>query len=405
MIKGLKPIDWSKHRGLLRPYSLFGTFEAIVPTLQEFNFNKLQLLPNQDADGLPQACTAYAQLGIASNEDYTVYDDYDWFYRKTLALDGSPYGAPCDIITSLKTGTDYGVKSKTMTEAEALNNRRAPYFIVEKLGDWYDALLSAMQTIQGGISLGTEWQPIFETVGHDGIIPPFTANKNWTEGHDWIAYGQKIINGEPRIICVSHQGRVYGNQGEIYFNRQQINDLLSSNGAGAFGQKHASPQDIAKVRMSILDAIYSFMQQILNLIEKGVSILPMNPAGSFPTKLDTFCLAIRDYEGKPGDLNYINNNPGNCRPSPVGYLPKYGKVTIAHTASGDFAHFETYALGWEYLENLVHFRAELHPNWTFVDFFSNYAPSKDKNNPQDYAQNVADHCGVPVTTTLSQFLT
>lgn len=115
--------------------------------------------------------------------------------------------------------------------------------------------------------------------------------------------------------------------------------------------------------------------------------------------LDTFCTAIRDFEGNPGDLNYENNNPGNCRCSPVGYLPKYGRVLCV----GGFARFASYGLGWEYLENLVFHRIVLHPQWTFRDFFYNYAPPADNNPSESYAEFVAKRCGVPVTSLVSSY--
>lgn len=113
--------------------------------------------------------------------------------------------------------------------------------------------------------------------------------------------------------------------------------------------------------------------------------------------LEHFCLAIRDYEGKPGDLNYQNNNPGNCRCSSVGYLPKYGKVLCVKTASGMFAKFPTYQLGWEYLMALVVERIHQHPDWTILDFFKNYSPSTDNNNPARYAAYVASRIAVDVS--------
>lgn len=116
--------------------------------------------------------------------------------------------------------------------------------------------------------------------------------------------------------------------------------------------------------------------------------------------LDTFCTAIRDFEGNPGDLSYRNNSPGNCRCSPVGYLPKYGAVQCVK----GFARFPTYELGWEYLQNLVHFRAHLHPQWTILNFVENYAPPKDGNPTMKYALFIAKRCGVPISTTLSQLL-
>lgn len=117
-----------------------------------------------------------------------------------------------------------------------------------------------------------------------------------------------------------------------------------------------------------------------------------------PDMLETFCLAIRDFEGKPGDANYRNNNPGNFKCSPVGYAAKYGKVRCS---PGGFAIFPTYELGWLYLLNSVRNRAKKHPEWTIRDFFYNYAPPADHNPTEKYAQFVARRCGVAVDTRLA----
>jgi hypothetical protein len=114
--------------------------------------------------------------------------------------------------------------------------------------------------------------------------------------------------------------------------------------------------------------------------------------------LEIFCTAIRDFEGKPGDMNYRNNNPGNFRCSPVGYLAKYGNVKCVN----GFARFPSYELGWLYLKESVKQRAKKHPNWTIRDFFHNYAPPSDNNPTEAYARNVAKKCGVLVDTTLAK---
>jgi hypothetical protein len=120
-------------------------------------------------------------------------------------------------------------------------------------------------------------------------------------------------------------------------------------------------------------------------------IMPVEaPPANAPT-LTTFCTAIRDNEGSPGERNYRNNNPGNCRYSPVGYLPIYGIVT---RDPDNFAIFETYALGWLYLENLVKEKFEKNPNETIYQFFENYAPVSDGNDPVKYAAFVATRCDV-----------
>jgi hypothetical protein len=128
-------------------------------------------------------------------------------------------------------------------------------------------------------------------------------------------------------------------------------------------------------------------------------------------RLTVFCEAIRDFEGKPGDLNYQLNNPGDCRPSPVGYLPKYEPVEIIDTDTdprypyhiGKFAKFPTYELGWEYLQAMVHMMATNHPNWTLIDFFNHFAPASDgSNDPNQYAKFVANRLSVIPTTTFKQ---
>lgn len=137
------------------------------------------------------------------------------------------------------------------------------------------------------------------------------------------------------------------------------------------------------------------LTQIIKLSEIVVKLM-VQLLKKKTNNLEKFCLAIRDFEGKPGDLNYKNNNPGNVRCSPVGYLPKYGNVKCVN----NFAVFPTYALGWEYLNNLVHFIAVSHPTWTILDFFKSYAPPST-NPTRKYAIFIADRLGVPVSTTLN----
>jgi hypothetical protein len=132
------------------------------------------------------------------------------------------------------------------------------------------------------------------------------------------------------------------------------------------------------------------------VVKPHMDTVPTTVPESKPDMLTTFCTAIMNFEGGPGDLNHLNNNPGDFRCSPVGYLPKYGNVKCVH----NFAVFPTFELGWEYLVASVHYRAAAHPNWTILDFFENYAPPSDNNPTEKYAQTVAAACGVPVDTTM-----
>lgn len=173
-----------------------------------------------------------------------------------------------------------------------------------------------------------------------------------------------------------------------------------------------------------MNFLYRFMDWFIGWIYPNVPLpMPSNDSTHTPvsapkpppdksSNLVRFCTSIRDYEGRPGSLNYQLNNPGDCRPSPVGYLPKYGLVEIIDTNTdprylyhkGKFAKFPTYALGWEYLLNMVHFTAANHPAWTLYDFFAHYAPTKDGNSPKPYAENVAKRCGISPSDTLASYL-
>ncbi len=147
----------------------------------------------------------------------------------------------------------------------------------------------------------------------------------------------------------------------------------------------------------VIEQLKRLVAQLISFNNKQMEQTTAQPGQS---KLEIFCTQIRNFEGIPGDLNYQNNNPGNVRCSPVGYRSMYGDVKC----SNGFAVFPTYELGWEYLLNLVHYRAQLHPNWTILDFFNQYAPTGDNNQPNNYAAFVARHCGVSVDTTLATLL-
>lgn len=137
------------------------------------------------------------------------------------------------------------------------------------------------------------------------------------------------------------------------------------------------------------------LKTALLALEEYLNKLSMN-------KLDTFCLAIRNYEGSPGDRNYRNNNPGNARYYYGGYLPIYGHVGMDKDG---FAVFKDYDTGYLYLKNLVKHKIEVHPDWTISDFFHVYAPTADSNDPDAYAFFVAKRLGVDVTYKISNILT
>lgn len=113
--------------------------------------------------------------------------------------------------------------------------------------------------------------------------------------------------------------------------------------------------------------------------------------------LDSLMFWMREFEGKPGDLNYKNNNPLNCRCSSVGYMPVYGNVKCVN----NFAVFPNYELGWLYAKNLLKQKIAKHPTWTLTDLISDehdgWAPPSDYNPSTRYVQFLAKYLQVDVS--------
>lgn len=146
------------------------------------------------------------------------------------------------------------------------------------------------------------------------------------------------------------------------------------------------------------------MEEEKNIPVNTPIIEPENPSKK-ETLLNLMFEAMRDFEGKPGDLNYKNNNPLNCRCSRVGYLPKYGNVKCVNR----FAVFPTWELGCEYGKNLILHKAKKHPEWSLTTFIGHstegWAPAEDNNHPENYASYVAKRMGVnPFTFRVGELL-
>lgn len=393
---GLLPIKRKDHR----TYDFHATFGSVdIDTIpREFNFDVSGKFPDQNAEGLPQACTAYTENDIASNDDKVGYfDDPLFTYNNTKNMLGLTGQVPVDLMTALKSGTVFGVKKKVETPDQALTHRRSPYFIVK---GGFDGLVSAMWKKQGGLSIGTPWLMSFNSVASDGLIPAFTAPKSFSSGHCWEACGVKIIDNFPHIICKPWKGLTFGDHGYCYLNRKQIDDLLGIPGSGAFGQKHAEPEDIRAVKMSVIETLISWLQVLLGkaLASGKASIpdLPLTPPIATPqpqpeslkSKLLDWAHAIEAFENSPKAWC----NPGAIR----------GK-------DGKFLIFRTYQEGFDYLcDYLTRAATGKHPaykpEFTLLRFTETYAPSADRNHPDLYAAFVAKRLGVTVAEKIKNLI-
>jgi len=102
-----------------------------------------------------------------------------------------------------------------------------------------------------------------------------------------------------------------------------------------------------------------------------------------------------------GTRSWRNNSPGNIK--------FVGQGSAIGQDKGGFCIFPSYEVGFQALSNMIKRAASgeskvYKPNMTFVQFFNVYAPSSDKNDPDQYARVVAKACGVAITTEIRELI-
>lgn len=259
MKNGVKPIKID-HRN----YSTH-TFGTTFAFATEVNLDAGFGFPNQNADGLPEGCTGYSQSELCQDQDKARYKP-KFTYEKTLFMMNAKEGEPCDMPTSLKSTKVYGVQSiNETTDAEASKHLRGAYYQVEKVGDWFDGIRSAISQNNCSVSVATQWYESFGNPTHGIISDTPAGNFSW---HNYKISGWKVINGETYLIAKSWQGANYGDNGYCYFSRTLINKLLSVSGAGAFIVAPYDPSKLKTVELGIFQTILSYFVRWLESIKK-----------------------------------------------------------------------------------------------------------------------------------------
>lgn len=123
---------------------------------------------------------------------------------------------------------------------------------------------------------------------------------------------------------------------------------------------------------------------------------------SKPDYLTLMAEAIRDYEGKPGDRNYINNNPGNLRGGQWSLAIGFDDKRFCIFKTMEDGMFTLRVM----LTNCALGKSQVYkPTDSLVNFFSKYAPSSDNNNPQSYATFIGKRMAVnPFTWQIKNLL-
>lgn len=171
----------------------------------------------------------------------------------------------------------------------------------------------------------------------------------------------------------------------------------------------AFPTESPVDKQGIIQKLINLIAQALGFVQKEVDRITKENSTSIevpeptPQKaIDSFCLAIQEFEGyfapgvnskyPNGTISWRNNNPGNLRPA--------GQIGMTGSKGG-FAVFKNYEVGYQALYHQVEIACNgkskvYHPNMTILEFFSKFAPSSDGNYPKIYATFVANKLGVSV---------
>jgi len=328
-------------------------------------------------------CVAYSVCDIAEDQQKKPFDILDLWSR----IPSNQFGSdPRDV---LKEAVSNGLLP--LGQGQRVKDWKSYWSAMAGARDVFDNVRSAVVLSNSPVMCGTYWYDSWLNVPAFGVMP---MGKNPLNGHAWVVEGWKQINGEPMLIVEAWVGR------KMYMPRNVFNEAMKPYGMQAWVLSTSEIEE--KRQKTILEAIRDTLLNVVILMkqlllvkktEAGENIVVPKPQEvynevkeSMKSKLNDFCLAIRDYEGKPGDLNYRNNNPGNIK----------GR-------DGKFLKFKTMEEGFEYLKAYV-VRASTgeHKAYkkgcTIAEFFKVYAPSSDNNNPDAYAKWVAKRINETVNT-------
>lgn len=225
------------------------------------NFNQNEANPVTGDPALPNGCTAFSRADIATNEDKIVYKP-GFTYTKSCLIAGVSVGNPLPMEVAFKSGVVYGLQAVgETTDAEALTHRRGGYFEVHPINsqDFFDALWSALQVGQKGISVGTPWFPQLM----DGFIIPDVTVVPTDEWHCWEALGVQIQDSGPMLKVKDHTGNIR------WFSRTVVNKLLAVSGTDCLTDTDgkAQPQDIALVQLTIKELLLNYYYRLVPLLQ------------------------------------------------------------------------------------------------------------------------------------------
>jgi hypothetical protein len=250
-----------------RDYSYERTFGAVdaAQLPKEYNADLAYDFPDQNKDGYPNGCTGYTQSETGQDE-YGIPFDAAYVYRNTLTLANLPPDSPCQIRDSFKAVGLWGLQPRK--GGNALDYKRGRYFDVDKVGDYFDGVRSALwlnRMSKRTVSVGTPWH--WPMLAANGIMkgPKKYAWPAGLVGHNYKICGWKTLGtkdwSQPYLIVKAHCGAGWGDGGYGYMSREVFNKLMNISGTFMYTQRNWIVDDIPRIKLDLGEFILSLLRR------------------------------------------------------------------------------------------------------------------------------------------------
>ena len=251
MRSGVQPNNFD-----IRDWSFEKTFGGTLELTAEYNADTGGRFPDQIREGYPNGCTGYTQNATGELE-YQIESDPSFVYGNTLLIADLPPHSPCQIRDSFKATKVYGLKSG---DQDPLKYRRGSYFDVNKVGDYFDGVRSALWLNRNDrrcVSVGTPWFKEWAVTGGILKAPSKYTWDSGTIGHNYMICGWKVLKGEPHLIVKPWLGKRWGDNGYGYVSREIFNKVMGISGTFMYIQVNYTPDQVKTVKIDILEVLLS----------------------------------------------------------------------------------------------------------------------------------------------------
>lgn len=230
-------------------------------------------MSDQDAVGLPFACTAFAQTELASDQTGEVYDVVE-FYESTPP--GGNGGR--DMRQSLGLLVTRGPK----TLEQKLRKWNGKFYNIYKQGllDWYSALKVGLYIVKNenracsaAMAWFKEWTYGYADASGIVVDPPLYS-WNYASPHDAVIAGWTnvgLVHGKPLgaeyLAVKSWQGTRVGDGGWLYFSRPIVNKLFDMYYTEMFTVSQQKPAQFLTVDLPTVERIISYIIHLPRLLK------------------------------------------------------------------------------------------------------------------------------------------